>query len=67
MSARYTPSTTCTRMVLRFSSILLAPFLGMVGGTSILRGLRAGAKQVGESTKGGAVGVFHAANFFGRV
>lgn len=48
-------------------SKMLAPFLGMVGGTSILRGLRAGAKQVGESPKCCGVGVFHAANFFGRV
>lgn len=47
-----------------FAISMLAPFLGMVGGTSILRGLRASAKQVGESTKGGGVGVFHACIVF---
>lgn len=50
------------RIATAITGFMLAPFLWMVGGTSILRGLRAGAKQVGESSNCCGVGVFHAAS-----
>lgn len=42
-----------------------APFVGLVGSTSIVRRKRAGAHtQKVERSKQGGVDVFHAANFF---
>lgn len=47
-----------------FAVAMVAPFKGLVGSTSIFQRKRAIAKQVGESTKGGGVGVFHACIVF---
>lgn len=61
MDSRNCPATEFTSTAIRYS--MFAPFVGLVGRTSIVQRKRAGTHQVGESTKGGGVSVFHGDHF----
>lgn len=57
-TSRYMPIADAESIAIQCS--MFAPFIGLVGCTSIVQRKRAGAHQVSKTTKGGGVGVFHA-------